>query len=67
MKINTARLNIARVKAGLTIDDVSRLAGISYWSAYQTFHGRSAHPAKVLSICRTLRISVEDVILEPTA
>lgn len=66
MKIDTRRLNVARMKAGLTIDDVSRLAGISYWSAYQTFRGRSAAPAKVVSICKTLKISVDDVLLQPT-
>lgn len=54
MKKNGNPMQDAREKQSLSVDDVARLAGVSYWQALRTLNGQSTKLSVVKKICDAL-------------
>jgi transcriptional regulator with XRE-family HTH domain len=64
LQLDGERLKRSRLEAGLTIEEVAGLAGVSTGSISMWENGaRSPQAAQLLALCRVLNLQAEDVMV----
>ena len=60
-KVNLQLLGDARLRLGLSVDDLARETQLGYWQVWSVLNGRSAKPANVKALAEALRVPIGDV------
>lgn len=59
---NGTPMNDARKRQGLSVDDVARRAGVTFWQAARALDGSAEKLSVIKKICRALGLNIADVI-----